>query len=142
MESENFTLSIANKIFLGVNFSPKETFLSQIREDFSSEVSEIDFAKSKKAATTINNWVAKETNNKIKRLVSPILFDKFTTMVLVNAIYFKANWAKKFDKKATKNKPFYTKGEHFFPRENPNHDLEHFLLPMMTITADFKVISF
>ena len=129
MESENFTLSIANKIFLGVNFSPKETFLSQIREDFSSEVSEIDFAKSKKAATTINNWVARETNKKIIRLVSPSLFDKFTTMVLINAIYFKANWAKKFDKKATKNKPW--KGEKG----------ENFLLPMMTMTANFKVIS-
>ena len=127
--SENFTLSIANKIFLGVKFSPKESFLSQVRDDFFSNVTEVNFGKSKKAAGTINKWVAGETRNKIRRLVSAGSLSSDTRMVLVNAIYFKANWAKKFDNKLTKDKQFHTKEVR-----------EKLVVPMMTMRSRFQVL--
>ena len=128
LESDDFTLAVASKIFLGMGFSPKESFLSIVRKDFYSEVAEVDFARKKKAAKTINKWVEKETGEKIKELINHKMLNRNTMIVLVNAIYFKADWAKKFDEKSTKKKQFHTKevkGE--------------FLVPMMIMEDYFKV---
>ena len=54
----------------------------------------------------INQWVSDETNKKIENLLAEPL-DPMTRMVLVNAIYFKGDWAKKFDAKDTKKEKFY-----------------------------------
>jgi len=54
-----------------------------------------DFSKASESANTINQWVESQTNNKIKRIISPDTIDG-ATMVLVNAIHFKGEWTKKF----------------------------------------------
>ena len=101
-------MAVANKIFLGKGFSPKESFLSIVRNDFYSEVAEVNFERSEKAARTINKWVENKTREKIKDLVKPDMVDGSTRIVLVNAIFFKADWAKPFDKSLTKKKQFHT----------------------------------
>lgn len=128
LESEDFTLAVANKIFLGKGFSPKESFLSIVRKDFYSEVAEVDFVRSQNAAKTINRWVENKTREKIKDLVKPDMVDGSTRMVLVSAIYFKADWAKPFDKSLTKKKLFHTK-----------EVKEELLVPMMIMEDYFKV---
>ena len=64
----------------------------------------MDFERKKRAAKTINKWTEKETREKIRDLVNSGKLDHDTKIVLVNAIHFKADWAKKLDKKSTKNK--------------------------------------
>ena len=54
----------------------------------------------------INQWVSDETNKKIENLLADPL-DPLTRMILVNAIYFKGDWAIKFDAKDTKKEKFY-----------------------------------
>ena len=108
LKSKNFTLAAANRIFIRKGFSPKAPFLHKVRKFFYSRVGEADFEDSAKAAKEINEWVEKRTKQKIKDLVKPDSFDVKTKLVLVNAIYFKADWAKKFDKRLTKKKRFYT----------------------------------
>ena len=54
----------------------------------------------------INQWVSGETNKKIENLLAEPL-DPMTRMILVNAIYFKGDWAKKFDAKDTKKEKFF-----------------------------------
>ena len=54
--------------------------------------------------------MAKETKDKIKDLIQPSLLNPDTMLVLVNAIYFKADWKYQFDKTKTKEKDFYLEG--------------------------------
>ena len=128
LKSEDFTL--ANKIFLGNGFSPKKSFLDIVHRDFYSEVAEVDFVRKESAAKTINKWVENQTGNKIKDIVDPGMFDHDTKVVLVNAIYFKAKWAKKFDESLTKEEPFHMISHNFKRQE---------LVPMMKLVGDFKV---
>merc|ERR1712106_212344 len=57
----------------------------------------------------INSWVEKMTKDKIKQLIKDdmlSLLSALTRLVLVNAIYFKGDWASKFDPKLTKDQDF------------------------------------
>jgi serpin B len=51
------------------------------------------------AVNRINDWVDKKTNSKIKKIVYQLNRDDI--MVLLNAIYFKGNWKKQFEKRLT-----------------------------------------
>lgn len=67
------------------------------------------------AATIINRWVAEQTNNKITEVISPGALNALTRLVLVNAVYFKGDWVKKFDKKETRDVDF-----HVTPKKSVN----------------------
>ena len=108
LKSKDFTLAVANRIYIRKGLNPKSSFLDKVRKNFYSRVGETDFGNSAKAAREINEWVEKQTLQKIKDLVKPQSFDANTKLVLVNAIYFKADWANEFDKKLTQKKHFYT----------------------------------
>ncbi len=56
---------------------------------------------------TINQWVEKKTQDKIKDLLQPGALRSDTRLVLTNAIYFKGNWETQFDKAQTKNEVFF-----------------------------------
>ena len=52
----------------------------------------------------INNWCSEKTNGKIKKIIDKI--SPLTTMILLNAVYFKVNWKYKFDEVKTKKMDF------------------------------------
>ena len=62
---------------------------------------ETDYSDGKASARLINDWVEKITQSKIKDLIKPDMLNSLTRLVLVNAIYFKGDWASKFDVKNT-----------------------------------------
>uniref|UniRef100_T1GIR9 Serpin domain-containing protein n=1 Tax=Megaselia scalaris TaxID=36166 RepID=T1GIR9_MEGSC len=70
--------------------------------------SQINFAKSIESEKVINDWVEKETNGKIKDLLSPGTIDQQTKAILVNAIYFKGHWESPFPPKSTRKLDFYS----------------------------------
>jgi len=96
--TEDFTIEIANKVFVKKNFSILRNFQEILRNSFHSNIQSMNFEDSKAAADTINDWVEDRTRDKIKDLIQPDMISGDTRMVLVNAIYFKSNWAKKFDR--------------------------------------------
>lgn len=96
-------LNIANSIWCRTGFPVKESYLDVNKEYFNAEVKELDFAESW-ALDTINNWCARKTNNLIKKPLDQISAD--AVVYLINAIYFKGMWAKKFDSKETKVRTF------------------------------------
>ena len=96
-------LSLANSIWYRTGFAVKKTFLETNKNYFDAEIRELDFAQSW-AKDTINNWVARKTNDLIKDILDYI--PKDAVMYLVNAVYFKGTWKIQFDKKETRESNF------------------------------------
>ena len=70
-------------------------------------VREADFRRDFEAERLkINTWTEKQTREKIRDLMPRGSLDKFTRLVLVNAIYFKGEWQNPFKESETKNEPF------------------------------------
>jgi serpin B len=112
-EKEGNQLRIANRLWGQQSYHFLPEFLRVTREDYGAELALQDFVtKTEEARKTINAWVEKQTEEKIKDLIPPGVLDQMTRLVLTNAIYFKGKWANQFDKKATEEAPFkLTPGE-------------------------------
>jgi serpin B len=95
---------IANSIWYRNDLTVKSSFVDATRKYFDAEVAALDFG-SPEAVETINDWVRHSTNDKIDRLVTSI--PPWMVMYLVNAIYFKGNWTKQFDRSQTRDEPFF-----------------------------------
>ena len=59
------------------------------------------------AVEIVNNWIAEKTNDKITELLSADDVNERTRLILVNAIYFKGDWLKKFNETDTKDDDFH-----------------------------------
>merc|ERR1712038_1475507 len=93
----NTTIKLANGIFADHSLGIKTSFLDALQY-LSSGVRRVDFSDRNPAAGAVNSWVGKETNN----LISPDDISDDTRMVLLNAVYFKANWKNQFYKDRTR----------------------------------------
>jgi serpin B len=101
-----YTLNIANALWGQKGYGFLEAYLKLV-ENYDGQLNEVDFERAAEAARkTINAWVEKKTAGKIKNLISPGVLDSMTRLVLTNAIYFKGNWARQFEKKRTQDASF------------------------------------
>jgi serine protease inhibitor len=100
-------LTIANSLWArgGVRFN--EEFLADNRAFYAAEISTLDFS-SPQSVVTINRWVNDKTKGKISQIIDSI--DSQEVMFLINAVYFKGQWQKRFEKTLTKEQPFYLPG--------------------------------
>jgi serpin B len=70
----------------------------------------VDFLHQSEAARgKINAWVSDKTRTRIPELIAPKVLDEDSRFVIVNAIYFKGEWAHAFDAKATRDDTFHGK---------------------------------
>ncbi|XP_052473828.1 leukocyte elastase inhibitor isoform X13 [Carassius gibelio] len=102
-----YVLSLANRLYGEQSYQFVEKFLNDTKTYYKAELEEVDFKKKSEAArVNINKWVEKNTQEKIKNLLPQGSVNDATKLVLVNAIYFKGNWEKKFPKEATRDGQF------------------------------------
>jgi len=106
--NENFTLETANSIFAQDKFNLLPEFKETLHRHFHASIQTTDFSESSSAARLINDWVEAITQNKIKDLIEEDMLNALTRLVLVNAIYFKGDWATKFDPERTTDQDFHT----------------------------------
>jgi len=106
-EKGRYELSVANALWGQKGYGFLEEFLELIESNYGGQLNEVDFIRATETArSTINAWVEKKTNNKIKNLIRKGVLDSMTRLVLTNAIYFKGNWARQFKEDETKDAPF------------------------------------
>jgi len=106
-KKSGYELRIANALWGQKGYGFLEEFLELIKTNYDGQLNEVDFVRATETARkTINTWVEKKTNDKIKNLIQKGVLDSMTRLVLTNAIYFKGNWARQFKKDRTKEAPF------------------------------------
>ena len=96
----------ANSLWVDDEINLLPEFKALTKKFYNTSENKVDFIKADKAAEVINKWVADNTSQMIKKLVSPIDFNEYTRLVLTNAIYFKSVWEKEFDANKTNNSDF------------------------------------
>ncbi|MBN2445560.1 MAG: serpin family protein [Phycisphaerae bacterium] len=100
-------LHIANALWPQAGYTFLDEFFDLVQQNYHAGLDSLDFAKAtEEARKTINTWVEKHTAEKIKDLIPPGVLDAATTLVLTNAVYFKASWVREFDPNLTKDGPF------------------------------------
>lgn len=96
-------LKIANSLWADKKFSLNPAFIQRNKEYYGAEVASFDFLDPS-AVDRINSWVAKNTENKILKIIEQINPEEF--LFLINAIYFKGQWQFEFEKIKTKDDVF------------------------------------
>lgn len=99
-------LSINNSIWIREGLEVKQEFIDTNKEVFDAYVTELDFSR-EDAANDINRWIEEATKGKIDRMIEPPISPQ-VIMYLINAIYFKGEWAQRFDKEKTFSTEFHT----------------------------------
>ena len=104
-------LNVANRLFAQSGFALRPAFTGLLRDRFGAPLEELDFARAAEPArVAINQWVAKETRDRIRDIVPQGALNADTRAVLANAIYLKAPWKDPFTAEATTNGPFWVRG--------------------------------
>ncbi|GAB6026410.1 Serpin peptidase inhibitor, clade B (Ovalbumin), member [Chamberlinius hualienensis] len=123
----NYSLSTANRMYLQNHLQILQDYKNILKNYYKASAENVDFKKnSDGVAQTINQWVENKTNRTIKNLFSPGSIAPETSMILVNAIYFKGTWKKKFKSVKTMEKKFILANEQTVP------------VPMMNMESRFK----
>ena len=91
--SHALKLRIANAAFAQRGWSVVPGYLDAIASAFGAGLRLVDYEADPEAGRkTINAWVEKRTAGRIPELLGPPDITPLTRLVLVNAIYLKANW--------------------------------------------------
>lgn len=106
-KDKKYKLQTANALWAQNNFKFLPDYFKLIETYYGGKVTNLDFENEiEKSRVTINTWVEKETNDKIKDLIPKGILTDLTRLVLTNAIYFKGSWLTQFDKKNTLEQDF------------------------------------
>ncbi|XP_075387706.1 serpin B9-like [Tenrec ecaudatus] len=102
-----YWLRIANGLFGEETCDILSTFQESCLEFYQAKLELLSFAKAaEKSRKHINSWVSKKTEGKIQDLLPRNSVGPQTSLVLINAIYFKGRWDEEFNEAHTRTMPF------------------------------------
>jgi serpin B len=104
---DGYQLKEADALWVQQGYSLLPEFLKLNKDNYEAGLNQVDFkGATETSRQTINLWVEQRTENKIRELLPPGILDSSTRLVLTNAIYFKGDWEKQFNKEDTKDEDF------------------------------------
>src|ERR1700693_2081938 len=102
--AKSITLSVANSLWIDSRRATlRPDFVKQTQASYEAEMIDLDFADPS-AANRINSWASKETHERISKVIDRI--DPADLALLLNAGYFKGQWAHTVDKALTQQRDF------------------------------------
>jgi len=106
-DQKGFILKNANSLWGQSGYPILPDFLDVLADNYGAGIRTLDFIGAPEdSRLTINNWVNKQTENKINNLIPVGSIKPLTRLVLTNAVYFKANWLYPFSETGTYNGSF------------------------------------
>jgi serpin B len=100
-------MHVVNSAWAERTYSFKSDYLDLLAANYGAAVNLLNFQGAPESArVTINDWVANQTEQKIKDLLPQGTIDALTRLVLVNAVYFNAAWLYPFDPANTADRSF------------------------------------
>ncbi|XP_055327299.1 serpin B10-like [Paramacrobiotus metropolitanus] len=103
---------MVNGAFVEKHFPIRESYLSEFENSFGALCQSVSFVpdgdNDDDGVARVNEFVMQHTRGKIRDILSPSDVNDQTRLILVNALYFKANWEKQFIKERAIKKPFTT----------------------------------
>ncbi|KAM6087392.1 Serpin B6 [Chlamydotis macqueenii] len=102
-----YILRTANRLYGEKTFEFLSSFIESSQKFYHAGLQQTDFMHAwEDSRKQINGWVQERTEGKIQNLLAEGILNSLTRLVLVNAIYFKGNWEKQFNKGRTAEMPF------------------------------------
>lgn len=103
-----FRLHIADSLWGQQGYSFLPEFLDVLARNYDAGLQPMDFAAaSEEARQVINRWVSEQTEGRIEDLIPQGALTPQTILVLANAVYFNAAWARPFDEADTRPGNFH-----------------------------------
>jgi serine protease inhibitor len=102
--ANSITLSVADSLWVDSRRATlRPDYIKETQAWYDAEMSDLDFSDPS-AATRINSWASKETHGRISKVIDRI--DPADLALLLNAVYFKGQWAHRFDQAQTHQRDF------------------------------------
>ena len=119
-------LEMANAVYVGDRYSPhlNPLYFKLVKTKYLAEVFTMSTSNPQKASDTINKWVATKTRHKIPTIVSKDDMRPDLAMLLLNSIYFKANWSFEFASQRSHKQNFYPN----YQKGNPGNPIETMMM--------------
>ena len=113
-QHKGYELRVADGLWAQQDAQFLPSYLKLTKDDYGAGFHRVDFKTSPEAVrAAINQWVEKQTNDKIQNLIGPGVLTPATRLVLTNAIYFKGDWLAPFEKADTQSEEFHTSSAQF-----------------------------
>jgi serpin B len=105
----SYSLHTANALWAERTYPFLTEYVGTAEHYYSAKTTNLDFkGHPEDSRITINTWVEDKTEDRIRDLIPAGVIDPMTRLVITNAIYFKGDWVKQFDKNKTADTEFRT----------------------------------
>lgn len=105
--ADELTLNVTNALWAQRGFSFQPSYLDVLGREYGIGVNFADFAVDAEGARReINTWIDQATAGRFRDALSPEAVNQAVRLILLNAIYFKADWSYPFDTNGTHDAPF------------------------------------
>lgn len=106
-DDKGFRLNVVNAIWGQKDYTFLPAYLDLLAQNYGAGLRTLDFiGDTEPSRVTINDWVAEQTEQRIKDLLPQGSITNLTRLVLTNAVYFNAAWLHPFNEGATSDGTF------------------------------------
>ncbi len=115
-QHKRMEVRVANSAWLDETYADfRKDYVNEVQDTFAGSLQHAQFRQAERASSEINRWISERTRGRIAKSVAPSDFQSRSgagiieepALVLVNAVYFKADWGSQFDKESTQQRAFH-----------------------------------